>query len=135
MNTETCRYTDGKGTSAQFCNFVDLSIDGEGNVVVPDRYNHRIRKITPAGVVTTYLNSGGLELDGPLAEATATYLLRTEYHAVSKNLFMSSHSGANYEWLRPMDLILAWPGLLEIPSVTAIRMKMVKQPSLMVFTD
>jgi sugar lactone lactonase YvrE len=94
INTTTCRYADGKGAAAAFCNFADLTLDGQGNIVVPDRYNHRVRKITPDGQVSTFIESGGyLELDGPRAEATASYPIRTHYDPASKNLFMSSSSG------------------------------------------
>ena len=44
-----CRYTNGKGAAAEFCNFADLTIDGQGNIVVPDCYNHCIRTIMPDG--------------------------------------------------------------------------------------
>jgi sugar lactone lactonase YvrE len=89
-----CKYTDGKGAAAEFCNFDDLTIDGQGNIVVPDRYNHSIRTITPDGQVSTFIESGGyVELDGRLADAAAHYPMRTHYDPVSKNLFMSSSSG------------------------------------------
>ncbi len=89
-----CGYADGKGVAAAFCNFDDLTLDGQGNLVVPDRYNHRIRTITPDGQVSTFIESGGyVELDGRLADAAAHYPMRAHYDPVSKNLFMSSSSG------------------------------------------
>jgi sugar lactone lactonase YvrE len=111
INTTTCRYTDGKGAAAEFCNFADLTIDGQGNIVVPDRYNNRIRKITPNGQVTTFIESGGyLELDGPLAEATAQLPIRTHYDPRSKILYMASSSGGRLRIATPSGHVFSVAG-------------------------
>jgi len=44
---------DGTGTNAQFYQPEGLAVDGAGSVFVADAWNHTIRKITPAGTVTT----------------------------------------------------------------------------------
>lgn len=46
-------YKDGNGTEARFKRPRGLAIDKDGNVFVADVADSRIRKITPAGVVTT----------------------------------------------------------------------------------
>ncbi len=48
----------GLATAASFFNAVRCAVDPQGNVLVADQSNHRIRKITPAGLVTTFAGNG-----------------------------------------------------------------------------
>ena len=58
-------FANGVGTSASFYYPVGVAVDANGTAYVADTYNHRIRKITSAGVVTTLAGSGsGAFADG-----------------------------------------------------------------------
>lgn len=51
-------YNDGPGAAARFNSPQGMAIDTAGNVYVADRDNNAIRKLTPAGVVSTVAGSG-----------------------------------------------------------------------------
>ena len=67
--------TDGTGAAARFNAPWGLATDGAGNVYVADTYNHTVRKITPAGVVSTLAGSAGLpgSTDGSGAAARFSF--------------------------------------------------------------
>lgn len=62
---------DGPGSTATFYNIIGICTDNAGNMYVADRQNYKIRKITPAGVVSTYAGAGTQgSVDGPSLSAT-----------------------------------------------------------------
>ncbi|MEW2513814.1 NHL repeat-containing protein [Streptomyces sp. NPDC046870] len=52
-----------------------LAVDEEGNLYIADRYNHRVRKVTPHNVITTVAGNGvaGYVADGGPAVATSLH--------------------------------------------------------------
>lgn len=63
---------EGPDTSARFNTPCGLACDSLGNILVADAYNHRIRKITPAGVVSTFAGSSTGRPDGGYVNGSAT---------------------------------------------------------------
>lgn len=62
---------DGLGSAARFQDVGRIIADAAGNVYVPDFGNHNVRKVDPAGMVTTIAGSGAWGFDdGPVASAT-----------------------------------------------------------------
>ncbi|WP_374030222.1 NHL repeat-containing protein [Bdellovibrio bacteriovorus] len=50
---------DGTGPAARFNSPSGIAIDSGGNIFVADTYNYMVRKITPAGLVTTVVGKAG----------------------------------------------------------------------------
>ena len=64
-------HADGSGAAASFGLPSGVAVDGVGNVYVADQNNQTIRKVTAAGVVTTFAGTTGVvgSLDGTGANA------------------------------------------------------------------
>jgi len=63
-------FADGNGSTARFNGTHGIAVDSAGNLYVADAYNNRIRKITPAGDVTTLAGIGANGwVDGPPSTA------------------------------------------------------------------
>ena len=84
---------DGTGTAATFGNLTGIATDANGNVYVGDQGDELIRKITPAGVVTTIAGngqSGGA--NGPAANASFSGLTAVTVDP-SGNVFVADGNG------------------------------------------
>ena len=69
--------TDATGSAARFYLPIGVSVDTAGNVFVADYFNHTIRKVTSAGVVTTLAgtarSSGSTDATGSAARFNSPY--------------------------------------------------------------
>ena len=57
----------GMATNAKFKNAYTVAVDNDGNIFIADTENNRIRKVSPAGIITTVAGTGltGYNGDGP----------------------------------------------------------------------
>jgi len=64
-------YRDGPGPQARFAGPIGgMAIDRQGNLYIPEPFAHRIRRITPDGMVSTLAGTGSPGYaDGPIATA------------------------------------------------------------------
>lgn len=65
--------SNGTGSAARFFSPRGVAVDSSGNVYVADTYNDMIRKVTPAGVVTTLAGIAGYPGSDDGAAGTATF--------------------------------------------------------------
>ena len=82
--TDEAGFADGPGTSAFFMRPSGVAVDKDGNVYVTDRGNHRIRRITPAGAVSTLAGTGDADYLDNIIGTLAKFNYPTEV-AVDKD--------------------------------------------------
>ena len=85
-------FANGIGSSAQFNYPIGITTDGGGNLYVVDSSNHRIRKVTIAGVVTTIAGSGSpgyLDGNGASAQFNLPYGITID---AAGNLYVTDNS-------------------------------------------
>ena len=81
--TNTSGFHDNTGTSAQFNRPSGLTIDAFDNLYVADNQNNAIRRITPAGVVSTFVSTD-LNYPFDIVFDSNNNLFITEPYAVKK---------------------------------------------------
>jgi sugar lactone lactonase YvrE len=85
----TAGLSNGSGANAAFNSPSGTAVDAQGNVYVTDSFNHLIRKITPAGVVSTYAGSGALGFNGGTATTAQFYSPNGIATDVAGNVYVS----------------------------------------------
>lgn len=87
-------YADGTGEAATFNTPSGIAIDAAGNLIVADNGNNLIRKITPAGVVTTI--AGSRTVGYANASGTAANFNKPTAIAIDANGIIYVAEPANY---------------------------------------
>lgn len=96
---------DGTGDGARFRTPSDIAIDpATGNFYVTDSGNHRIRRITPAAVVTTFAGSveGDLDGNGIGARFSAPWGLDVD---TSGNVYVADHDNSQVRRITPAGVV------------------------------
>lgn len=104
-------WQDGAGTSAQFNRPHMLSFDSQGNLIIADASNYRVRKMTPAGVVSTIAGNGvNTVLDG---QGTAAQFAYPSGMWVDRNdnIFVGEHHGHVIRKITPSGLVKTYAGI------------------------
>ncbi|NDC43086.1 MAG: hypothetical protein EBZ77_16310, partial [Chitinophagia bacterium] len=64
----------GLATAARLRSPYCMTVDATGNIYIADAGNHCIRKVTPAGIITTYAGTGSIGYSGDNGAATRAQL-------------------------------------------------------------
>jgi sugar lactone lactonase YvrE len=104
-------YQDGVGSTAGFYWPRGVAVDRAGNVFVADSQNHTIRKITPAGLVTTVAGKAGTpgSADGTTSAARFNYPVAVAVDA-GGNLYIADQGNRAVRKISAMGVVTTLPG-------------------------
>jgi len=103
---------NGSGTTARFYRPYGIATDNAGNIYVGDTYNHTIRKISPAGKVTTLAGSAGKSgsADGTNTTARFHYPCGLSVDA-SGNVYVADINNHTIRKVTPSGIVTTVAGL------------------------
>lgn len=106
----TMGFADGPGAAAKFNSPYGVAVDSHGNVYVADKENHKIRKITPNGYVSTVAGSGVLGFQDGLA-ATAKFSLPSGVALDEEgNIYVADSGNSRIRKITPSGYVITLAG-------------------------
>jgi len=102
---------DGTGAAARFSNVNGLAIDAGGNLYLADWGNHTIRRITPAGVVTTLAGTPGAAGSADGTGVAARFNLPTGVAVdAAGNVYVSDQANHTIRRITPAGVVTTIAG-------------------------
>lgn len=102
----------GPALNARFDQPYGLALDAAGNLYVADLGNHRVRKISPDGIITTVAGAGGKGSRGDGGPAAEAQLMSPRNVALDAagNLYISEFEGHRVRRVSPEGVITTFAG-------------------------
>ncbi len=103
--------TDGIGVAARFSEVTGIAVDAADNIYVTDLLNHTVRKITPAGIVTTLAGLPGSPGSADGTGAAARFNLPNGLAVdAAGNVFVSDMGNATIRKITPAGVVTTFAG-------------------------
>jgi streptogramin lyase len=104
-------FIDGTGTAASFSSPEGVTVDNRGNVFVADGYpNNAIRKITSAGVVTTFAGNGAWGVTNGAGTAASFGGPKSVVVDTSGNVFVADYGNSAIRKITPAGVVTTLSG-------------------------
>jgi len=127
-------FADGVGAEARFYLPSGVSLDTQGNLYVADRGNHRIRKVSSGGGVTTLAGSdaGFGNGDGSVAQFSSPIGILVH---VTGSIYVADSENNKIRRITPDGLVSTWAGSAQGYEDGPGPVAMFNYPSSIVITD
>ncbi len=104
-------YADGPGPDARFDDPTNVAVDHAGNVYVSDNHNQVVRKISPAGVVTTLAGlagqAGSVDGQGAIARFDGPRGIAVD---IAGNIYVAAQTSSAIRKITPDGLVTTLAG-------------------------
>ncbi len=103
-------FTDGAGSVARFNNPQGVAVDANGNVFVADGINAAIRKISPAGMVSTLAGNGTIGFADGVGSAARFFRPYGVAVDANGNVFVADASNDRIRKINPVGMVSTLAG-------------------------
>jgi sugar lactone lactonase YvrE len=115
-NSNSAGSVDGTGSGARFNHPIGLAVDAAGNLFIADEVNDTIRKVTPAGVVSTIAGDPGVAggFDGTGSVVRFNIPSGTAVDSAG-NIYVADAGNSAIRMIAPSGLVSTFAGYIGIP--------------------